>query len=198
MLSATYRLSFTAGNSHVAVSRQLAAHYLNQPDWDATYAVCVGENWLQSRTANTSRRIASELVARLKELSSSELVAFKDGPSEVSQLFLWLAICRHYALIADFTVEVVRERFLVGDSTPLTLADFDLFYERKSALHPELTKVSPSTRGKIRQKTFQFLQEAALLDSHRRVMPLMVSVDILVQIPTSELAYLTVFVRGGV
>ncbi len=197
-MSATYRLSFTAGSSHVAVSRQLAAHYLNQFDWNATYAACVEENWLQSRTANSSRRIASELIARLKELSRLELTILKDGPSEAAQLILWLAICRHYALIADFTAEVVRERFLVGDSTPLTLADFDLFYERKSALHPELSKVSPATRGKIRQKTFQFLQEAALLDSHRRVVPLMVPADLLARIPTSELAYLTVFVRGGV
>lgn len=197
-MSVTYRLSFTAGSSHLAVSRQLAEHYLNQLDWDKTYVVCIEENWLQSRTTNTSRRIASELIARLKELSHSELAVLKDGSSEESQLILWIAICRHYALIADFTVEVVRERFLVGDTTPLTLADFDLFYDRKSALHPELTKVSPSTRGKIRQKTFQFLQEAAILDSHRRVMPLMVSADFLAQIPKSELAYLTVFVRGSI
>lgn len=197
-MSATYRLSFTAGSSHVAVSRQLASYYLNQLDWDRAYTACVEENWLQSRTTNTSRRIASELIARLKELSHAELAVLKEGSAEDRQLILWLAICRHYALIADFMIEVVRERFLVGDTTPLTLADFDLFYERKSALHPELTKVSPSTRGKIRQKTFQFLQEAAILDSHRRVMPLMVSADILAQIPKSELAYLTVFVRGSI
>lgn len=157
-----YSMSFTTGSLFHQESVKLAALYLELLNWQAVREKVVAENLLQARTQNTLRRVSSELISRLKTLSTGELeFLLKTTPKEQAYL-LWIAICRRYRFIADFARDVLRERYLTL-KTDLPLEAFDTFYNRTAEWHPELDVISAVTRGKLRQVLFKILREAELL-----------------------------------
>ena len=85
-----------------------------------------GGNILPVGPLSSAKRVARELVYRLQGLSAWELELLISGSQEGRNHLLWVAVCRPYRLVAEFAVEVVRERFL-SMGTPLELADFDAF-----------------------------------------------------------------------
>jgi len=142
-------------------SVRLAVVYLKLDTWDRVRDKVVVENLLQSRTLNTRRRLCREVIARLKTLSRRELEFLADGSHQEQACLLWIAICRRYRFIADFAVEVLRERYITL-KTDLNYEDFDSFFNRKSEWHPELDIISAVTRRKLRQVLFRMLREADL------------------------------------
>jgi hypothetical protein len=99
--------------------------------------------------------------------------------------------------VREFAVEVVRERYLSGDMTPLSLGSFDAFFEQKSAIEPIMAEISPSTCAKIRQKTFQLLTEAGIITDARVVSGMIVGEKILHSIPSEERDWFPVFIKGN-
>lgn len=170
--------------------------YLDCRDWHEVARWAVAENILQSRTQNTAKRISSELIYRLKTLSDTELSRLAAAPLDERKVWLWIAICRAYSLVREFAVEVIRERFLAGNTRALSLVDFDAFYERKTAMEPSLASVSSSTLQKIRQKTFQLLIEAGLLSHDKSVSGVIISERLLREIPPEEHDLFPIFIKG--
>ena len=123
-LRGKYRLSFTAGGLLLAESLALAEKFLEIGDWDSVQVWAVETNLLQARTLSSAKRICSELITRLSRLSNTELQRLVAAHSDERRVWLWIAICRAYALIREFAVEVVHERYLAGTRDPLTLADY--------------------------------------------------------------------------
>ena len=155
-------MSFTTGGLFHHESVNLAVLYLDIKDWNAVRAEVVAENLLQARTLNTSRRVCREIISRLKTLDAGELeLLVATNPREQGYL-LWLAVCRRYGFIADFAVEVMRERYITF-KTDLTHADFDTFFNGKSEWYAELDQLRSTTRKKLRQVLFKILHEADLL-----------------------------------
>jgi len=89
---------------------------------------------------------------------------------------LWLAICRCYPFIAQFAVEVLREKYLSMDIL-LSHHDYDLFFDHKSEWHEKLGTLSQSTRNKLRQVLFKMLREARLLSVDHTIVPALLSPD---------------------
>ncbi|WP_039960747.1 BrxA family protein, partial [endosymbiont of Riftia pachyptila] len=87
---------------------------------------------------------------------------------------LWMAICRRYKFIADFAVEVFRERY-ISLKNDLNYEDFDVFFNKKSEWHSELDEVRPVTRNKLRQVLFKMLREADLLTANNTINAAMLS-----------------------
>ncbi|MFO3149634.1 DUF1819 family protein, partial [Legionella pneumophila serogroup 1] len=143
-------------------SVKLAELYLGLGDWDAVRERVKVENILQTRTLNTLKRISCEIVSRLQALNQVELELFVGSSSQEQAYLLWLAICRRYRFIAEFAVEVLRERYITLKAD-LTYEDFNTFLNRKSEWHSELDEVAPSTKYKLRQILFKILREAGLL-----------------------------------
>ena len=135
---------------------------------------CLAENLLQARTLNTLKRVCREVISRLKTLDARELdLLVATNPREQGYL-LWLAVCRRYRFIAEFAVEVMRERFITF-KTDLTHADFDTFFNGKSEWYVELAQLRSTTRKKLRQVLFKILREADLLSANNTIKAAMLS-----------------------
>ncbi|MEK8088743.1 DUF1819 family protein [Thermithiobacillus plumbiphilus] len=188
-------MSFTTGGLFHRESLKLAALYLDLGDWNAVRDKVIAENLLQTRTLNTLKRICREVISRLKTLSQGEVEFLIEASHQEQAYFLWLAVCRQYRLIADFAVEVLRERYisLKGD---LTFDDFDSFFNRKSEWHLELDEITPATRGKLRQVLFKMLREADLLTASNMIHAAMLSprlLDLIHQGSRREVLYFPIF-----
>ena len=169
-----YCMSFTTGGLFHHESVNLAVLYLDSKDWNAVRKKVLAENLLQTRTLSTLKRVCREVISRLKTLDAGELeLLVATNPREQGYL-LWLAVCRRYGFIADFAVEVMRERYFTF-KTDLNYADFDTFFNRKSEWYAELDQLRSTTRNKLRQVLFKILHEADLLTANNTIKAAMLS-----------------------
>ena len=190
-----YSMSFTTGSLFHRESVKLAALYLELGDWNAVRDKVIAENLLQTRTLNTLKRVCREVISRLKTLSVGELEFLIDANHQEQGHLLWLAVCRRYRFIADFAVEVLRERYITL-KTDLSHEDFDSFFNRKSEWHSELDEIRPATRSKLRQVLFKILREADLLTANNMINAAMLSPRLLDVIPHGsrrDILYFPVF-----
>ncbi len=190
-----YTMSFTTGSLFHRESARLATLYRNLGDWNSVRNKVIAENLLQTRTLNTLKRVSYEVISRLKTLSSDELEFLVAGNHQEQACILWLAVCRRYRFIADFAVEVLRERYITL-KTDLSHEDFDSFFNRKSEWHPELDEIRPATRGKLRQVLFRILREAGLLTTNNMINAAMLSpglLDMITKGSRRDVLYFPVF-----
>jgi hypothetical protein len=122
-----YSMSFTTGSLFYLESVKLAGLFVELNDWNAVRNQVLSENLLQARTQNTSKRMCREIISRLKTLAPREIDLLIHGSSKEQGYLLWIAVCRRYKFIADFAVEIIRERYL-SLKTDLHYEDFDAFF----------------------------------------------------------------------
>ncbi len=162
MKNERYLMSFATGGLYHRESLKLALLFLECKDWNLVRERVLIENLLQSRTLSTSKRVSREVISRLKTLDLDEIDLLVQSSAHEQGYLLWMAVCRRYQFIADFAIEVLRERFL-SMKYDLQYEDFDSFFNRKSDWHSELDEIRPLTRMKLRQVLFKMLREAELL-----------------------------------
>lgn len=188
-------MSFTTGGLFRAESMQLAQEYCALEDWDAVSAKTITNNLLQSRTVTSLKRQTHEIISRLKTLQISEVEYLMDSSNQEQGYLLWLAVCRRYRFIADFAVEVLRERYVTMNSD-LPSGAFDSFFNRQAEWHEELDSITDSTREKLRQVLFKILREADLLTVDNFINAALLTpgfIELVVQNDRAELAYFPVF-----
>lgn len=174
MKTEKYIMSFTAGGLLHLESVKVAALYLTMRDWDKVREEVLQSNILQARTLNTLNRICREICSRLKTLNSGELDLLVNGSNQEQNYLLWLAVCRRYRFIRDFSIEVIRERFL-SLRRDLTYQDYDAFFNAKAEWHEELERITAATHIKLRQVLFKMLREADLLAADNTISPAMLT-----------------------
>jgi hypothetical protein len=177
-----YKMSFTTGGLFSRESTKLAMLFLELRDWDAIRDKVLAENLLQTRTISSSQRVCREIISRLKSLNPSELELLVHGTAQEQGYLLWISVCRSYKFIAEFAVEIIRERYL-GLKADLHYEEFDSFFHRKSEWHPELEAIQLVTRNKLRQVLFKILREAGLLTANNTINTVMLSPRLLEAIP---------------
>ena len=182
MNSKRYSMAFTTGGLFHRDSVKLAVLYLDLMNWESVRDKVFSENLLQSRTLNSLTRISREIISRLKTLEADELDLLISGSTQEQKYLLWLAVCRRYRFIADFAKEVIRERY-IGLKHDLQYEEFDFFFDKKSEWHPELEKIQPTTRNKLRQVLFKILREAELLTVRNTINASMLSQRLLSALP---------------
>lgn len=187
-----YSMSFTTAPLLRQETLVLVALFDELSDWEQVRERAVSENRLQLRTANSARRITSELISRLKLLSPDELAMLREGAPQEQGYLLWLAVCRRYRFIYDFAVEVVREKYLRLDLT-LEAADYDVYFEGKAEWHPEVERVAATTRRKGRQFVLRMLREADLLSRSDQITPALLTPALVDAIRAVNPADLAVF-----
>lgn len=190
-----YSMSFTTGSLFHRESVKLAALYLDLGDWDSVRHKVITDNLLQTRTLNTLKRVCREIISRLKTLSLSELKFLLETSHQEQAYLLWLAVCRRYRFIADFAIEVLRERYITL-KTDLNYEDFDSFFNQKSEWHSELDEIRPATRSKLRQVLFKILREADLLSANNIISAAMISqqlIDLISHYNRREILYFPIF-----
>ncbi|MRS01811.1 DUF1819 family protein [bacterium] len=190
-----YIMSFSTGGLFHLESVKLAALYLELGDWGLAKDKVLSDNLLQARTLSTLNRNCREIISRLKALSPAEIEFIVDANHQEQVYLLWLAACRRYSFIADFAVEVLRERYITLKAD-LNHEDFDSFFNRKSEWHSELDEISPSTRNKLRQVLFKILREADLLTANNMINAAMLSprlLDVIHQGSRRDILYFPLF-----
>ena len=178
-------MSFTTGGLFSRESAILAMVFSETGNWDIVRNKVLTENLLQTRTLTSAQRVCREVISRLKTLNPSELDLFIRGAAQEQGYLLWIAVCRCYKFIADFAVEILRERYL-GLKIDLHYEDFDSFFNKKSEWHPELDTIQPATRNKLRQVLFKILREAELLTANNTINAAMLSPRLLEAIPSGS------------
>lgn len=161
-------MSFSTGGLFSRESVTLSMIFLEIGNWDTVRDKVLTENLLQARTLTSAQRVCREVISRLKTLNPSELDLLVRGTSQEQGYLLWIAVCRCYKFVADFAVEILRERYL-GLKIDLHHEDFDSFFNKKSEWHIELDNIRLVTRNKLRQVLFRILREAGLLTANNTI-----------------------------
>ena len=187
-----YSMSFTAGALFHQESVSVAELYLKQGDWNKVRDEAIARNLLQARTTNSARRICREICPRLQQLNKDELAVLGAGDHQEQAYLLWLAVCRRYRFIYDFSVEVIRERLLTL-RYELSYDDYDAFFNAKMEWHEELESITATTRNKLRQVMFKMLREAALLNTDNAIVPALLSARLMNVISSHRQQDLRVF-----
>ena len=164
-----YKMSFTSSSLRRRESAMIAELFLRLSDWDAVCNEALSQNILQLNTVSSQKRIFSEIKLRLKHLSPSELQILAANDSSDGEIILWLAICRCYTFIGEFAKEVIHEKYVSFQKT-VDVCDYDLFFEKKSILHPELTELTNSTQAKLRQVIFKLLRESNIIGRNNEIL----------------------------
>jgi hypothetical protein len=188
----TYPMSFTGGALLYRESIALAQLYADLGDWGAARAGALVDNVLQIRTTSAAKRLAREAAQRLKNLTPAELQLLREGDRREQTALLWLAICKRYRFIHDFATEVLREKCVRLDLT-LSYEDFDVFFNQQAEWHPEVDRIEPSTRTKLRSNLFAMLREADLLSAGNLIEPALLPTSVVDVIRADDPAHLAIF-----
>jgi hypothetical protein len=172
----------------------IAQLYKEFRDWAKIKTSVNKENLLQTRTKRSSEIIFAEIQKRLSLLSTEqiELIA-EDFPQDVRQL-VWVALCKQYAFIGDFTLEVLTPAFMSGRQD-INHDDYSYFFSSKADWHPELENVSDKTRSNARQALFQMMRQCELITEENRLIPQFLSSSIQQSSTEADLAYIPGAIR---
>ena len=147
---------------------------MKQKDWAQVRKVASADNLLQIRTLTARERIVREVVFRLMELSPDELTLFLTAHQKEQGYLLWLAICRRYQFIAEFTIDILHDRF-VRMSPKIDMQDFDNFFDKKAEWDSRLNSIKPTTRAKLRSVLFRIMKEACIISNQLEINPIIFS-----------------------
>lgn len=191
-LSVIYQMSFTTGGLFYHESLQVAELYEKTGDWQKTRKQVLSENILQARTESSSKRRAREICSRLALLTKNQLQLLSLGSRQEQQYLLWVAVCKRYAFIRDFTVEIVREKYLRMDLN-LQREDYDIFFDEKAQWHENLDKLKDSTKNKLRQVLFKTMREAEIISQENMIIPGLLTENLVRVLAEDNPSWLTIF-----
>jgi hypothetical protein len=121
-------------------------------------------NELGNGKKNTGKRLISEFKKRINNLTPEQKQLLLEADSATQKQMTFVAICKTYKFILDFTIEVIREKYLVFDYQ-ISDGDYNAFIRRKAELHPEIEQLTEITFKKVRQLTFKILEQVGMIDN---------------------------------
>ncbi|MDY3901508.1 MAG: DUF1819 family protein [Atopobiaceae bacterium] len=170
-MSGKYALSMSGSTARVQECLIAARTYLELGDWNAVRKSIVEDNLFQLNAPSSRKRVASEIVKRLRTLTDDEAEFLASAVGDDRHAMIWVSICRTYQFVRDFSQQVLAERY--DHSMPtLPRAAYDVFFEEQEAIHPELARMTKLGRDKMRTVVFKMLHECRLLDDEGTITPL--------------------------
>jgi hypothetical protein len=151
-----YIFSFTGASLRLSEMVMVAQHLASDEQFDFVSKIGGGKS-------KTGRVIYEECVKRISTLTPEQKEILMDGDITSQKQIAFLGVCKFHAFIRDFTVEVIREKYLLFDYH-LTSGDYYSFYRRKAEVHPEMEKFTSHTENKVRQVTFKILEQSGIID----------------------------------
>lgn len=163
-----YNLGFTSTALGVVHMAALAKLFLDTGSWDLAGKKALADNIFKQMRDASARRLLREFRARLSNLTPVQLELFRDPNSEPRRRMALLAVFKRYRFVADFSEQALLPKVDAFDFE-LRPSDYSYFVESREDLHPELLKVSETSRNKIRQVTLRMLKEGEILSSTRPI-----------------------------
>ena len=155
-------MSFATGGLYVNESVIIAGLHRPGGNWRVTSAAALQSGAFPVRKESSARRSIREITNRLRCLSPSELEILLTGGRSEQTALLWLATCRAYRFIGEFTVQILNERYL-SFRTEVSYDDFDSLYAAKAEWSPKLSGLSVLSRAKLRAVMFRMMREAEII-----------------------------------
>ena len=151
----------------------------------------------RSTKDNTTDREFREIRHRLEKLTSEQLDVLINGDLISQRQIGFLAVCKHYMFIRDFTIEVLRDKILIFNYT-INESDFNSFIDRRVDLHPELEEFSESTLKKAKQVMFHILQQAGMINNavDKIIQPQIINPDVIRAVAGEDRAWLKIFLMS--
>jgi hypothetical protein len=152
----------------------VAQCYRELNDWSLVKQQIKQTNLMQTRTERSSDILLSEITKRLSLLTRAQIEVIADDVAQDVKQLVWIALCKQYPFIGDFTLEVLAEahdkhRYEISHD------DYGFFFNSKADWHPELENVSDKTRSNARQALFQMMRQCDLLTDNNQLIPQMLS-----------------------
>ncbi len=148
--------------------------YAETGSWTEAKQLLIDENRLQLRMNSSATRVTREIINRLKNLTESQLTLFQQGTLNDQTNLVWLALCKQYRFISEFSIEVVREKFLKLDYL-LSRNDYEVFFNNKAEWATELEELKESTKKKATRVLFKMLRDAEIINDSNLIMGAMLS-----------------------
>jgi len=161
-----YDLSFTA-LSLGAKELSIAAKILLETDsLEQTKNRLIEENLLQKKSLSTNKRIVSEVIKRVANLTKDELATMAESDFSTQRTIALVSALKSYGFIYDFCVEVLRRKYLLFD-TELYESDWEQFVDSKKIIDHKLQSATENTINKLKQVTYLMLCEAGVLSDKK-------------------------------
>lgn len=186
-------MSFSTGGLFLNESIEIARLHEEDASWEETILRARNDGTTSLPKAASNQRTVREITNRLRMLSEEErdyLIYTADRADQ--QALLWLATCRAYRFIEEFTLEVIRDRYL-SYQLDLPLEAFDQLLEAKAEWDDALSTIKESTRKKIRQVAFRIMREAGIISETHRIQTAILSTRLKTMIADRNPAELALF-----
>lgn len=167
-----YDLSFTAVSLRMSEMLLVAKAVKEKSEVDYI-------NDLGGGKSSTGKRMLREFKKRISFLTQEEVDIMINGDLITKRQIAFLSVCKTYAIIKDFAIEVLREKLMVYDYQ-ISEGDYISFYRRKVDLNEKMESLSMATEKKIRQVIFRILAEAGLINTtkDRIIQPQLIDHDL--------------------
>lgn len=165
----SYKMSFSTGGLFINESVEVAKIHRAGETWKETVTRALEEGAAALPKSASQRRTLREIANRVSALTSDERAfLIEDADRQERQSLLWLATCRAYRFVREFSIEVIREQYL-SYQLDLPLESFDVFFDAKAEWDDGLASISHSTKLKLRQILFRIMREAGILSEANRI-----------------------------
>ena len=190
MNAGSYKFSFTA----LALRLNDTIEFYQQWNLQEDKQPIHGDLSMGNLKTASRKRQHLEYLRRLNALTKNQQTLLLSPDYDTARQIAFLAVCKAYGFIRDFTVEVMRSKVEVFDFE-LTQGDIQGFINRKSLTHPELENSSENTRKKAVQVMLRILEEAGLIDSVKslRILPQLVSHEVASAVAEENPEWLKIF-----
>lgn len=176
-MTESYSMSFTAASLRPELARIIAEIYLSCGKWEETRRQVLAENALQARSPASGVRMEREIRQRLETLTPAQIEVLAKAPADGRSAIAWLSVLKRERFIFEFASGILREKLDALDPV-LRPSDYERFLVQVGPGHPELERLTPATKAKIRQVTIRMLREVGILDDdakdltvHRPLIP---------------------------
>ncbi len=195
-IESKYILSFTAASLRLneMVKVALAAQDNGSSDLNVVKESGVVFGSVKNRTTDREFR---EIRKRLEKLTLDQKNILINGDLNSQKQIAFLAVCKHYAFIRDFTIEVIRDKVLLFDYQ-LHESDYNSFINSKILLHPELEEFSESTRKKAKQVMYRILEQAGIINNavEKTIQPQILQQEVINALVKEDPVWLKIFMMS--
>lgn len=154
------------GSLMIKESQIIAELLLKKPNQEEWLDAIVNRNVLQKRSDASSKRNAATIKKRLENMSDEYLEQIAYGSTELSTQLMFAATLINSTLLADFMRNVVLDAKRMFREN-LDIGDWESFWDDRSRLFPEFSKMTESSTYKIAQVAFKTLADAGYLETTR-------------------------------
>jgi len=188
-----YSLSFTAASLRLNEMVKVAKTMVDVGKIDLTMVKDSGVAF-SSAKGSTSVREFREIKNRLEKLTNDQLNVLVNGDLVTQKQIAFLSICKNYAFIKDFTVDVLREKVLIFNYQ-IHESDYKSFIDGRLQLHAELDEFSETTMKKAKQVMFRILEQAGIINNavERVIQPQILHSEVVRVIVNDDPRWLKVF-----